>query len=178
MFKYFITNSDVGHYLVDKYNDTIQPEREKVVEALLSETGALGAYFAREFGTPLTLRALVFPANHEICSLDGVKTTEHPSGVAVQFDEGAQFAEHYYGAIDYVNKQLSTLPAFDDWVAKEMGATRYHIDVETRIPYMTTHQLLADGRILFCVPAGTEYQSAIKVDKRLKELTDEERLAL
>ncbi len=172
MFRYFITTPDVGHYLVDKYNDTIQPHREQAVEPFLRDTGALGVYFEREFGQPLTIRALVFPASHEICSLEGAKTTEHASGVVVQFEEGAQFAEHYYGAIDFVNKQIATFPAFDDWVANEMGATRHHIDVETRIPYMTTSELLKDGRLLFCVPAGTEYQSELKVDKRLTEITE------
>lgn len=178
MRKYFITTTDVGHYLVDKYNSTIQPHREKTIGPFLDESGALGVYMRRDFGQPSTIRALVFPADHEICSVEGAVITDHPSGVVVSFGDDAPFAPMYYGAIAYVNEQLIGHPEFSDWLHHEVNVTRYALDMKSHLPLMTSSNLLPDGRIVFTVPAGNEGQSELKPDKRLKEISAEEYQAI
>ncbi|AAQ96502.1 hypothetical protein [Vibrio phage VP16T] len=179
MFKYFQVNPDVGHYLVDKYNSTVNAERERIVSHFLSAVGAVGIVMVREWGMPSRIEALVFPATHEICNMEGVKLTEHRQGQVVTFDDNAPFAGHYYEAISGLNAELVAYPDFSDWLHHTMGVTRYALaekdDEAGTYKKIATHShLMADGRILFAVPLGNVGQSPIKPDSRMEEMTSAE----
>ncbi|AAQ96566.1 hypothetical protein [Vibrio phage VP16C] len=174
MYKYFQVNSDVGHYLVDKYNREVNPKREELVTDLLGAVGAVGVVLYREWGMPATIQALVFPADHDICRAEGVKLTEHRQGMVVQFDNDSQYAGIYYEPISHLNQQLLAYPDFSDWVVHTMGVTRYALadtDGEAKKKIATYSHLLTDGRIIFAVPLGNVGQKPINPDRRMVEIT-------
>lgn len=171
MYRYFITTPAVGHYLVDKYNDTVNPHREAIIGPFLEEAGALGVVLQRGFGTPAVVQAFVFPADHEITQMEGAHTQPHESGVVVTFEGGTKMADVYSSTLNWINQKLSGFPEFSDWLHTELNVARFALSPD-RKPLMTASQLLPDGRIAFCVPEGMEGQAPLEPDRRLTELTE------
>ncbi len=172
-FKYFRAAPPVGAYLIDKYNAEVQPNRECIIGSLLQESGALGVYQEREWGVPAVIKALVFPADHEITQVEGAKTHDHPSGVVVTFDPDAQFSVLYNDTISWLNRELLPYPGFSDWLHHHVGLTRFAIS-DDRQKLATYSIVLGDNSILFVVPEGHDGQSPIEPDKRLSEITPKE----
>lgn len=177
-YRYYLSDETKCKEMLGRYDKEIASQRDGVLENLLKESGALAYTPVSNWGRAETIAELVFKPDHSITTEKYVKTRisefENEPVICVRGKNNSNAGKSFNHLITEVNKTLSSLPKFTDWVVSELGLMKTGFGASTgRGTAMLQTKGGTVGEVLgFMVPrSDDEKHGTVEIPDCLTEVT-------